>query len=117
MPTPLRLTSKLVSLAAPPACGRGNQTSAPHPNADFGRRPLLPNGLPQAAERPRRRVVVRERGVLCASGKARRYAMGEFTEKAKGLANEAAGKAKQAGGKATDNERLRAEGEAQERKG
>ena len=23
MPTPLRLTSKLVSLAAPPACGRG----------------------------------------------------------------------------------------------
>lgn len=43
--------------------------------------------------------------------------MGEFTEKAKGIANEAAGNAKQAAGKATDNERLRAEGEAQERKG
>src|SRR3546814_4529739 len=48
--------------------------------------------------------------------KQRRYPMGEFTEKAKGLANEAAGNAKQATGKATDNERLRAEGEAQERK-
>jgi uncharacterized protein YjbJ (UPF0337 family) len=43
--------------------------------------------------------------------------MGEFTEKAKGLANEAAGNTKQVIGKATDNERLRAEGEAQERKG
>jgi len=43
--------------------------------------------------------------------------MGEFTEKAKGLANEAAGNTKQAIGKATDNERLRAEGAAQERKG
>src|SRR3546814_3815493 len=52
-----------------------------------------------------------------ASGKTRRYPMGEFTEKAKGLGNEAAGNAKQATGKATDNERLRAEGEAQERKG
>ena len=38
--------------------------------------------------------------------------MGELTEKAKGLANEAAGNTKQAIGKATDNERLRAEGEA-----
>lgn len=43
--------------------------------------------------------------------------MGEFTEKAKGIANEAAGNTKQAIGKATGNERLRAEGEAQERKG
>ena len=43
--------------------------------------------------------------------------MGEFTEKAKGIANEAAGNTKQAIGKATDNERLRAEGAAQERKG
>lgn len=43
--------------------------------------------------------------------------MGEFTEKAKGIANEAAGNTKQAIGKATDNERLRAEGVAQERKG
>jgi uncharacterized protein YjbJ (UPF0337 family) len=39
--------------------------------------------------------------------------MGELTEKAKGIANEAAGNVKQAAGKATDNERLRAEGEAQ----
>jgi uncharacterized protein YjbJ (UPF0337 family) len=50
-------------------------------------------------------------------GKQRRNAMGEFTEKAKGLANEAAGNVKQAIGKATDDERLRAEGEMQERKG
>lgn len=43
--------------------------------------------------------------------------MGELTDKAKGLANEAAGNVKQAVGKATDNDRLRAEGIAQERKG
>lgn len=43
--------------------------------------------------------------------------MGELKDKAKGLANEAAGNVKQAIGKATDNERLRAEGAAQERKG
>ncbi|HEX2812827.1 MAG TPA: CsbD family protein [Sphingopyxis sp.] len=43
--------------------------------------------------------------------------MGELKDKAKGLANEAAGNVKQAVGKATDNERLRAEGAAQERKG
>lgn len=39
--------------------------------------------------------------------------MGELTDKAKGLANEAVGNVKQAIGKATDNERLRAEGEVQ----
>jgi uncharacterized protein YjbJ (UPF0337 family) len=43
--------------------------------------------------------------------------MGELKDKAKGIANEVAGNTKQAIGKATDNERLRAEGEAQERKG
>ncbi|WP_033073602.1 CsbD family protein [Sphingopyxis sp. MWB1] len=43
--------------------------------------------------------------------------MGELTDKAKGLANETAGNAKQAAGKLTDNNRLRAEGEAQERRG
>ena len=43
--------------------------------------------------------------------------MGELNDKAKGLANEAAGNVKQGIGKATDNERLRAEGAAQERKG
>ena len=43
--------------------------------------------------------------------------MGELTDKTKGLANEAVGNTKQAIGKATDNERLRAEGAAQERKG
>ena len=43
--------------------------------------------------------------------------MGELKDKAKGLANEAAGNVKQAVGKATDNERLRAEGVVQERKG
>ncbi|PQM26872.1 CsbD family protein [Sphingopyxis lindanitolerans] len=43
--------------------------------------------------------------------------MGELKDKAKGLANQAAGNVKQAVGKATDNERLRAEGIAQERKG
>ena len=43
--------------------------------------------------------------------------MGELKDKAKGLANEAVGNVKQAVGKATDNERLRAEGAVQERKG
>jgi uncharacterized protein YjbJ (UPF0337 family) len=43
--------------------------------------------------------------------------MGELTDKAKGLGNEIAGNAKQAAGKATDNERLEGEGIAQERKG
>ncbi|WP_260582658.1 CsbD family protein [Sphingopyxis sp. PET50] len=43
--------------------------------------------------------------------------MGELKDKAKGIANEAADNVKQAVGKATGNERLRAEGELQERKG
>lgn len=43
--------------------------------------------------------------------------MGELKDKAKGLANEAVGNAKQAIGKATGNDRLRAEGALQERKG
>ncbi len=43
--------------------------------------------------------------------------MGELKDKAKGLANEAAGNVKQAAGKATDNDKLTAEGMAQERKG
>jgi uncharacterized protein YjbJ (UPF0337 family) len=43
--------------------------------------------------------------------------MGELADKAKGLANEAAGNVKQGIGKVTGNERLRGEGIAQERKG
>lgn len=43
--------------------------------------------------------------------------MGEFTDKAKGYANEAAGNVKQAIGKATDNKELQAKGIAQEGKG
>ena len=43
--------------------------------------------------------------------------MGEFTDKAKGMGNEIAGNVKQAAGKATDNEKLKAEGIAQEREG
>jgi len=43
--------------------------------------------------------------------------MGEFTDKAKGLANETAGNVKQGVGKVTGNDRLRAKGIAQERKG
>lgn len=43
--------------------------------------------------------------------------MGELTDRAKGLANEAIGNTKQAAGKATDNARLHGEGVAQERKG
>ena len=43
--------------------------------------------------------------------------MGALKDKAKGLANEAIGNSKQAIGKATGNERLRAEGAMQERKG
>ncbi|MBB4631873.1 CsbD family protein [Sphingosinicella soli] len=43
--------------------------------------------------------------------------MGEFKDRAKGLANEAAGNVKQAVGKATNNPRLEGEGIAQERKG
>lgn len=43
--------------------------------------------------------------------------MGELTDKAKGLGNEIIGNIKQAAGKASGNERLQAEGMAQERKG
>jgi uncharacterized protein YjbJ (UPF0337 family) len=43
--------------------------------------------------------------------------MGELTDRAKGLANEAIGNVKQAAGKATDDASLHAEGVAQERKG
>lgn len=43
--------------------------------------------------------------------------MGELIDKAKGYANEAAGNTKQAIGKATDNDKLQAEGLAQEAKG
>ena len=41
--------------------------------------------------------------------------MGSTTDKIKGYANEAAGKAKQGVGKAVGNDRLRAEGAAQEK--
>jgi uncharacterized protein YjbJ (UPF0337 family) len=43
--------------------------------------------------------------------------MGSTTDKVKGYANEAAGKAKQGVGKAVGNDRLRAKGAAQEIKG
>ncbi|WP_428627401.1 CsbD family protein [Sphingopyxis sp.] len=43
--------------------------------------------------------------------------MGELTDKAKGLANEAIGNTKQAIGKATNNDKLTAEGVVQEKKG
>ncbi len=43
--------------------------------------------------------------------------MSSTTDKIKGLANEAAGNIKQGVGKATGNENLQAEGEAQELKG
>ncbi|MBA1294873.1 CsbD family protein [Pseudomonas lurida] len=43
--------------------------------------------------------------------------MGSTADKAKGLANEAVGNVKQGVGKATDNDKLRAEGVVQEKKG
>jgi uncharacterized protein YjbJ (UPF0337 family) len=43
--------------------------------------------------------------------------MGSTTDKVKGMANEAAGNVKQGVGKATDNQRMQAEGVVQERKG
>ncbi|MCO8312262.1 CsbD family protein [Pseudomonas mandelii] len=43
--------------------------------------------------------------------------MGSTGDKVKGMANEAAGNVKQGVGKATDNDRLRAEGVVQEKKG
>lgn len=43
--------------------------------------------------------------------------MGEFTDKAKGAANDAVGKAKTAAGRATDNSELIAKGLAQQGKG
>ena len=43
--------------------------------------------------------------------------MGELTDKAKGLGNEIAGKAKSAVADATDNPKLKVEGEAQQAKG
>lgn len=47
----------------------------------------------------------------------RMFAMGEFTEKAKGLGNEIAGKAKVVVADATDNPKLQVEGELQQAKG
>jgi uncharacterized protein YjbJ (UPF0337 family) len=47
----------------------------------------------------------------------RRIAMSGTKDKAKGLANEAIGNVKQGVGKVTDNDKLRAEGKAQELKG
>lgn len=43
--------------------------------------------------------------------------MGEFTDKAKGAANEAIGKTKAAAGRATDNPELVVKGKVQEGKG
>jgi uncharacterized protein YjbJ (UPF0337 family) len=43
--------------------------------------------------------------------------MGEFTENAKGIANEAIGNIKQGVGKVTGNDSLRVKGELQEAKG
>ena len=43
--------------------------------------------------------------------------MGSTADKAKGMANEAVGNVKQGVGKATDNDKLRAEGVIQEKKG
>ncbi|AZE68823.1 MULTISPECIES: CsbD family protein [Pseudomonas] len=43
--------------------------------------------------------------------------MGSTSDKVKGMANEAAGNVKQGVGKATDNDKLRAEGVVQEKKG
>jgi uncharacterized protein YjbJ (UPF0337 family) len=45
------------------------------------------------------------------------FTMSSTSDKIKGLANEAVGNVKQGIGKATDNDRLRAEGKAQEIKG
>src|SRR3546814_12139371 len=67
-------------------------------------------------ERQRRGLVDRARGYV-ASCQPRRLPAGEYKDKAKGLANETIGNTKQAIGKATDNERLRAEAEEQQRKG
>ncbi|HWH86865.1 MAG TPA: CsbD family protein [Pseudomonas sp.] len=43
--------------------------------------------------------------------------MSSTGDKVKGMANEAAGNVKQGVGKATDNDKLRAEGKVQEKKG
>ena len=43
--------------------------------------------------------------------------MGSTSDKVKGVANEAVGNIKQGVGKATDNDRMRAEGVVQEKKG
>ena len=43
--------------------------------------------------------------------------MGELTDRAKGAANKVAGGLKSATGKATDNDNLRAKGDAQQSKG
>jgi len=47
----------------------------------------------------------------------RRDIMGSTSDKVKGVANEAVGNIKQGVGKATDNDRMRAEGVVQEKKG
>ena len=58
-----------------------------------------------------------ERLVIERISRSRNYDMGELTDKIKGSANKATGKAKQAIGKATDNEKLQAEGVVQETAG
>jgi uncharacterized protein YjbJ (UPF0337 family) len=51
--------------------------------------------------------------VACAAG-AKERAMGSLTDKIKGIANQAGGKAKQGLGKAIGNEQMQAEGMAQQ---
>jgi uncharacterized protein YjbJ (UPF0337 family) len=74
---------------------------------------------------PRRQPAVNPLGVRALSLRTRQArdeieemtVMGSTMDKAKGHANDAIGNAKQAVGKATGNDRLRAEGAAQELKG
>lgn len=61
-------------------------------------------------QRPGRRLNPR-------NNKHEEFTMSSTTDKIKGAANEAIGNVKQGIGKATDNDRLRAEGKAQEVKG
>jgi uncharacterized protein YjbJ (UPF0337 family) len=65
-------------------------------------------------QRPRVNLYVTTLASLFLSGE---NIMSSSGDKIKGTANEAVGNVKQAVGKATDNDRLRAEGKAQELKG
>ena len=82
---------------------------------DQGRRQQCRGDEPAAARRDRRQR--RSGGSLNTLFNQRRMDMGEFTDKMKAAGNKVAGKVKEEIGDMTDNQKLEAEGKAQQVKG